>query len=137
MKKGFILILVFGLLIFSACGGGGGNDSSVQNQSPFEGKWAGIWIDLANHQAGTLTLTVTSDGAGSGIIYNTTLALSGSASGVIDNGGGANFTYVYPTTTYTAICTLTINNNGHLTGDCSEYSGTALIGTAAIDLTKM
>ena len=126
------LSMVF-LFLVAGCGGSGSGNNS--GPSPFAGNWGGTWSDPVNNQSGTLTVTIATNGQATGSIYNSTLG-NGALSGMVSNSGSANYSYAYPGATYTASCTLSINGSGHLVGNCNEYQGSSLIGTATVDLTK-
>ena len=131
-KHIFLLAVLMAVLLpLSSCGGGSSGTST--GSSPFAGSWTGLWSSPQG-QSGTVSVTISADGAANGTIYDSTTGQNGSVSGTVSNSGNISVTYIYPTATYTANGTIGINSSGQLLGSANEYSGTTLFGTVTYDL---
>ena len=131
MRKVFLCMVLLGFL--AGCGGG----SSDNN--PFAGSWSGTWTDATTTDSGTLALTISNSGSVTGTVAITapsSSAASGTVTGTVNSGGQLNATYNYSGTLTTESGFVVFGPTGQMQGNLTETQTGAVIGTAAISLTK-
>src|SRR3954452_21515332 len=97
-----ILLLPLGLLNFVLLGAVNNSNAQTLNNAAQQ-RWTGVWADVSGQQNGTLDVTITSAGAMTGVIINSTLHLEGTWNGQISDNGElrANYTYNFNGQPYT------------------------------------
>lgn len=114
MRKYLVLLA----LVLAGCGGGGGGTTVV---NPFNGSWAGPWVNNSVQDSGTMMVTIATNGNMSGTIHSDAFNVDGSISGAADVQGNYTATVTYSGfQPFQTTGTVTFDSQGRLVGNSTQ-----------------
>jgi len=134
MRLRYAGVIVAALFCVALAGCGSG--SNVTAGSGLHGSYSGTYlmVEGAANEAGTLNLTIGSDGSLAGTLVDGVSGLTGTIAGTVLDNRQCTATIVYPTRTVTASGTLAMSDTDRLVGVLNQRDGTgAGAGSFSID----